>query len=190
MALARRRIFDKTRPEKARVANMPYSAWIGLGVAASALVTLLARGRKGNGRVGDVMIRDVFTVDTSSTLADAARRMRDANVGVLPVLERGRLVGMITDRDLVIRGMARGADPASTLVAECATRELVCARPDTDVHEAMEVMSDCQIGRLPVVDDDNRVIGIVTLSSLALRAPKQGEVLQTAKEVSRRAARA
>jgi CBS domain-containing protein len=190
MALPRRRIFDKARFDKTRVTTMPYGAWIGLGVAASALATLLARARRGHGRVGDLMVRDVVTVDTSSTLLDTARRMRDANVGVLPVLERGRLVGMITDRDLVVRAMARGADPAMTLVSECATRELVCARPETDVQEAMTVMSDCQIGRLPVVDDDNHVIGIVTLSSLALRAPREDEALQTAKEVSRRAARA
>lgn len=195
MALARRRIFDKARFGKTRLTRtgattMPFGAWLGLGVAASALVTLLARARRANGQVGDLMVRDVVTIDTASTLFDAAQRMRDANVGVLPVLERGRLVGMITDRDLVVRAMARGADPAMTLVSECATRELVCARPDTDVQEAMEVMSDCQIGRLPVVDENNRVIGILTLSSLALRARKEDEALQTAKEVSRRAARA
>jgi CBS domain-containing protein len=188
MALARRRIFDKGL-HASSVTTMPYGAWIGVGLAASALVALIARLRRGAGCVGDVMVRDVVTIDTSSSLQDAARRMRDANVGVLPVTEQGRLVGMITDRDLVVRAMARGADPGTT-VADCATRELVCARPDTDVEEAMEVMSECQIGRLPVVDDNNRVIGIVTLSSLALRAPREDEALQTAKEVSRRAARA
>src|SRR3989442_1134322 len=92
MALARRRIFDKARFGKTRLTRtgattMPFGAWLGLGVAASALVTLLARARRANGQVGDLMVRDVVTIDTASTLFDAAQRMRDANVGVLPVLE-------------------------------------------------------------------------------------------------------
>jgi CBS domain-containing protein len=116
--------------------------------------------------------------------------MRDANVGVLPVVDLGKLRGIVTDRDLVVRGLANGSEPGMTAVADCASWDIVCARADSTIDEAMEVMGECRIGRLPVVDTDNRVIGIVTLSSLALRSPAQEEALETAQEVSKRSARA
>ena len=116
--------------------------------------------------------------------------MREGNVGVLPVVENGRLRGVVTDRDIVVRGIAEGAVPAMTPVGECTSWDIVCARADSPIDEAMEVMGECQVGRLPVVDSDNRVIGIVTLSSLALRSPSQEEALEAAQEVSKRSARA
>jgi CBS domain-containing protein len=167
--------------------------WLALAVGSAALVRL-ARSRRSAGhargkKIGDVMIHQVLTVEASETVMEAARKMRDANVGVLPVVGEDRILrGLITDRDLVVRAMAEGADPSITLVAECATRDLVCARRDSPLDEALEVMSDCQIGRLPVVDYDNRVVGIVTLSSLALRSREESDTLHTAQEVSRRSA--
>ena len=140
--------------------------------------------------VEDVMVRNVQTIDASMNLTQAAQRMRDANVGVLPVVEGGRLRGIVTDRDLVIRGMATGVDPTTMRVSDVATHSLIAARPDWSVQHAMDTMSSHQIGRLPVVDDHDRVTGMVTLSSLALRSPQQTEALDTAKEVSRRSARA
>lgn len=141
-------------------------------------------------KVEDVMVSDLVTIDGEATLGEAAALMADNNIGVLPVIEGGKLAGVLTDRDLVIRAMARGADPRSTRVSECASRDLVCARADWSIDDAMEVMSDAQVGRLPVLDEDDRVVGIVTLSSLALRSRKQGEALQTAKDVAKRSARA
>ena len=167
--------------------------WLALAVGSAALVWL-ARSRRPAPRqrgkkIGDVMIHQVLTIQASATAMEAAQKMRDANVGVLPVVGEDRILrGVITDRDLVVRAMAEGADPSTTLVAECATRDLVCARPDSPVDEALEVMGECQIGRLPVVDYDNRVVGIVTLSSLALRSREEDEALHTAQEVSRRSA--
>lgn len=146
------------------------------------------RARRGV-RVEEVMVRDVLTIDAGAPLIEAARRMRQGNVGALPVVADGRLIGMITDRDLVVRAVADGADPSSARVGDFTTRDPVCVRPETTVDEAMEAMSECQIGRLPVVDPDNRVLGIVTLSSLALRARQRRDALETAQEVSRRSAR-
>ena len=141
--------------------------------------------------VGDVMIDDVLTIGPSASLADAARMMRDGNVGVLPVVRPdGTLHGILTDRDIVVRAVAGGANAEAVTVGECATRSLACASASWDVDRAMDVMSNCQIGRLPVVDDSNRVVGIVTLSSLALRAREDDEALDTARHVSRRSARA
>jgi CBS domain-containing protein len=162
-------------------------------LAASTVATAafwLLRRRPAIGRkVGDVMVGDVLTIDASASLMEAAQRMRDGNVGVLPVTDDGHLRGVVTDRDLVVRGLAEGADPVSMRVGDCATWDIVCARRDSTIEEAMEVMAECQIGRLPVVDADNRVIGIVTLSSLALRSRKQDDALETAQEVSKRSAR-
>ena len=168
---------------------------LGLAAAASVvLVPVLSRRRKRTGHrhgrtVREVMIPDVLTVDGTATVVEAAQKMQAANVGVLPVVQDGVLRGLVTDRDLVVRAIARGADPATTRVAECATRDIVCARAESTIDEAREVMADCQVGRLPVVDESNHVIGIVTLGSLALRSRGGDETLRAAKEVSRRSAR-
>ncbi|SRR6266542_364634 len=169
-------------------------AWFAGGMAAGLAVILGWRraallpwaGR----RVGDVMVRNVQTIDASMNLTQAAQRMRDSNVGMLPVVDGGRLKGIVTDRDLVVRGMASGVDPSSMRVADVATHSLIAARPDWPLQRAMDTMATHQIGRLPVIDESDRVVGIVTLSSLALRSPQQTEALDTAKQVSRRSARA
>jgi CBS domain-containing protein len=140
-------------------------------------------------KVKDLMVSDVVTIDPTATLAHAARLMRDHNVGILPVIVNTTLVGVITDRDLVVRALADGADPTLTVVGEFVSGKPICARPDTKLEEAMEVMAECQVGRLPVVDYNNHLVGIVTLSSLALRSREERETLHTAQEVSRRSAR-
>lgn len=168
-------------------------AWLALaGVGLLALRLWRPARRAIMGRtVRNIMVRDVVTVDPSAPITIAAQRMRDANVGALPVItDDGTLRGVITDRDLVVRALADGADPRSLTVGQCATRALTCARPDWDVDRAMRVMSECQIGRLPVVDDADRLVGIVTLSSLAYRAREDDEAFDTARDVSRRSARA
>lgn len=140
-------------------------------------------------KVKDVMVRDVVSIDSSKTLQEAAQLMREANVGVLPIVEDGRLSGLVTDRDLVVRAMARNVDPTSTKVGECASTDTIAAQPDWDVDTAMDRMAEEQVGRLPVIDDGDHVVGIVTLSSLALRSRQKADALETAQEVSRRSAR-
>src|SRR5262245_34038173 len=167
--------------------------WFAGGLGAALAIAGWRRGGllpwKGR-RVDEVMARNVQTIDSSMNLTQAAQRMRDANVGVLPVVDGGRLKGIVTDRDLVIRGMATGVDPSSMRVSDVATHSLIAAREDWPVQRAMDTMSSHQIGRLPVIDEHDRVVGILTLSSLALRSPQQSQALDTAKEVSRRSARA
>ena len=150
---------------------------------------MATRSKGTNRTVNDVMIRDVVTVDSSATLLDAARQMRDSNVGMLPVMEGGAVRGVVTDRDLVIRAMSRDVRPSEAKVADCISEPPRCAEPDWSLDEAMDEMARQQVGRLPVVDEGGGVIGVVTLSSLALRSPKQQETLETAQEVSRRSAR-
>lgn len=180
------------RPEPTRYANGWF--WFVGGLAAAAAMILGWRRAGmlswGGRRVEDVMVRNVQTIDAAMNLTQAAQRMRDANVGVLPVVDAGRLRGIVTDRDLVIRGMASGVDPSSMRVSDVATHSLIAARADWGLQRAMDTMSSHQIGRLPVIDEHDRVVGMVTLSSLALRSAQQNEALDTAKEISRRSARA
>jgi CBS domain-containing protein len=147
------------------------------------------RKSSGNRRVKDVMIADVLTIEASATLLEAAEQMRDANIGMLPVMEDGALRGVLTDRDLVVRAMSRDVRPSQAGVADYLSEPPRCAEPDWSLDEAMAEMAQQQVGRLPVIDEEGKIIGIVTLSSLALRSPKQQETLATAKEVSRRSAR-
>jgi CBS domain-containing protein len=140
-------------------------------------------------QVKDIMIGEVMTIEATATLLDAARQMRDANIGMLPVVEDGTLRGVITDRDLVVRAMSRDVRPSEMKVAACLSEPPRYAEPDWDVDEAMVEMARQHVGRLPVVDDAGAVVGVVTLSSLALRSPQEQETLQTAREVSRRSAR-
>jgi CBS domain-containing protein len=140
-------------------------------------------------KVAEVMVHDVVTIDATATLLEAANRMREANIGVLPVIDGQDVIGVITDRDLVVRGMARNLDPIAAKVEDCATTEPVCAHPNWDVEEALHMMADHQVGRLPVVDDAGSVVGMVTLSSVALRSGDGEDTLGTAREVSRRSTR-
>jgi len=145
--------------------------------------------RSENRNVRDVMIKDVVSIDPSASLTDAARKMDDANVGMLPVVEDGKVLGVITDRDIVIRAVAREADPASTAVGDCLSGDAIVARPEWTTDRAMQTMAQAQVGRLPVLDDEERLVGVVTLSSMAFRAPDKDEALETAQQVSKRSAR-
>jgi CBS domain-containing protein len=140
--------------------------------------------------VENVMVADVVTIAPSASLVEAARAMEQANVGMLPVVEGREVRGVITDRDIVVRAIARDADLANTRVAQCLTDDVVCARPDWTTDQAMKAMADARVGRLPVVDEGDRLVGVVTLSSMAFRAPDKREAFDTSKEVSRRSARA
>jgi CBS domain-containing protein len=150
---------------------------------------MVDRSTDANRRVKDVMIRDVITIDSGATLLDVAKKMRDSNIGMLPVTEGGAVRGIVTDRDLVIRAMTRDVRPSEIRVNECLSEPPRCAEPEWSVEEAMDEMASQQVGRLPVVDNSGAVIGVVTLSSLALRTAKREETLDTAQEVARRSAR-
>jgi CBS domain-containing protein len=177
------------RPARSpRTSSMAMPLVLGL-IASMSWLVLRRFGRRSGRTVKDVMIGNVISVDSSATLAEAAQLMRDGNVGVLPVVEAGRLRGLLTDRDIVVRAVARGLDARSTRVAECATPDIVSAKPEWSADEAGRAMARHQIGRLPVVDEDGHLVGIVTLSSLALRSHDAERALHAAEQVSRRSAR-
>jgi CBS domain-containing protein len=140
-------------------------------------------------RIADVMVNEVVSIEPSASLTDAARAMEEANVGMLPVVQDGKVIGVITDRDIVVRAVAQEADPASTAVGDCLSINAIVAHPEWSTEQAMQTMAQAQVGRLPVLDDDDRLVGVVTLSSMAFRAPEKDEALEAAQEVSRRSAK-
>lgn len=114
----------------------------------------------------DLMTRDVTTVNPDETLRKAAKRMAEMDVGALPVSENERLVGMVTDRDIAVRGIAEGKGPKAK-VREVMTPEIKYCFHDQEVDEIAANMADIQLRRLPVVDHDKRLVGILSLSDIA-----------------------
>ncbi len=117
-------------------------------------------------QISELMTRDIETVSPESSAQEAARFMVRADTGSIPVLENDRLVGMITDRDIAIRGVAEGKGP------DCAVRDLmsgepICAHEDDDVQSVAERMAEAQVRRLPVLDRDEKLVGMVSLGDLA-----------------------
>ena len=120
-------------------------------------------------KVSKVMTREVQTVRPDQAVKEAASFMLSADAGSIPVTEGDRLIGMITDRDIAVRGIAKGYGP-DTPVRELMTDDLVIARIDDDVEEVASRMSQAQVRRLPVVDRDERLCGIVSLADLSREA--------------------
>jgi CBS domain-containing protein len=123
-------------------------------------------------QIRDVMTSNPTTCERSTTVVEAAKVMASEDVGPVPVVEGGRLVGLVTDRDLVIRVIAEGRDPNSTTLGEIASSDLVTVQPDTDLDEATRLMSQHQVRRLPVVED-GRLIGIVAQADVARTAEEE-----------------
>jgi CBS domain-containing protein len=117
-------------------------------------------------KVSEVMTRDVKTVRPDQTAKEAAKFMLNENAGSMPVSDGDRLIGMITDRDIAVRGVAKGYGP-DTPVRELMTDEIICARENDDVEEIAAKMSQAQVRRLPVIDDNERLCGIVSLGDLS-----------------------
>src|SRR3954463_2388908 len=117
-------------------------------------------------KVREVMTSEVETVTADQTVQEAASFMLRPDAGSIPVTDGDRLIGMITDRDIAVRGIARGHGP-DTPVRELMTNDVVCARIDDDCDEVASKMSEAQVRRLPVIDEQQRLCGIVSLGDLA-----------------------
>ena len=130
-------------------------------------------------KIRDVMTRDVQTVTPDQTAQEAASFMLREDAGSMPVSDGNRLIGMITDRDIAVRGVARGYGP-ETQVRELMTDDIICARIDDDVEEVAMRMSEAQVRRLPVLDENEQLCGIVSLGDLSRET--DGEVAHHALE--------
>jgi len=120
-------------------------------------------------KVSEVMTRNVQTVRPDQRVQDAASFMLNADAGSIPVTQDDRLIGMITDRDIAVRGIAKGYGP-DTPVRELMTDDLVIVHIDDSIEDAASKMSDAQVRRLPVVDEQERLCGIVSLGDLSREA--------------------
>jgi CBS domain-containing protein len=113
-------------------------------------------------QIRDRMVSDVVTVEPGTSVVDAAKRMIQEKKGPLPIVEGDRVVGMVTDRDVIARVVAEGRDPNSYSVDDIATRELVTARPDQDLDEARRLMAEHQLDRVLVTEEGDRLVGIIS----------------------------
>jgi CBS domain-containing protein len=135
--------------------------------------------------VRETMTANPRSIETSASVVEAARLMRDEHIGSLPVVKSGRLIGMITDRDLTLRVVAEGADPESVTVGEVASHDTVTAQPDQDLDEALRLMAHHQLRRLPVAEGD-RLVGILAQADVAHREDREkvGEVVEAISDPS------
>jgi CBS domain-containing protein len=118
-------------------------------------------------RIGDLMTENPRTTRADASVVEAAKVMREEDVGLVPVVEGDRLVGTVTDRDVAIRVVADGRDPQSTTVAEIASTDLVTVDPEQELDEGLRLMASQQVRRLPVVEEDGRLVGIVSQADIA-----------------------
>jgi CBS domain-containing protein len=136
-------------------------------------------------KLASIMTGGIETIAPHATLAEAAKKMASQDIGSLPVCaERRRVVGIITDRDITVRAVARGMDPNSTRVEEVMTRDVLSCSSDADVEHACELMEKRQVRRLLVTAQDDTPVGIVSLGDIALclRESQSGEVLRKVSE--------
>ena len=122
--------------------------------------------------IGEVMTPNPIALAQSATIMAAACAMRDTDIGDVVVLDNGRLCGILTDRDIVVRALAAGCDPNRTSVGEICSRALVTLAPDDSTGQAVRVMREHAIRRLPI-EDGGRVVGIVTLGDVAVDADRR-----------------
>jgi CBS domain-containing protein len=130
------------------------------------------------------MTDDVKTVQPGATLQEVARLMRDEDIGSVPVAENDKLIGMVTDRDIVIRGLADGGQPDAKCARDVMSQQVLYCREDETVEDVLRNMGEQQIRRLPVVNESKRLVGVVSIGDLSSRArtTKTGEAL---KEISK-----
>jgi CBS domain-containing protein len=130
--------------------------------------------------VRELMSSNPRTVEPGATVVEAARVMKEADTGIVPVVEGDRIVGTVTDRDVAIRVVAEGKDPQSTTVGEVASKDVVTVEPQQGLDEALRLMAKHQVRRLPVVEDDGTLVGIVSQADVAREASDEqtGEVVE------------
>lgn len=138
-------------------------------------------------RCREIMTSEVVAASPDMSIREAAAIMRDSDVGALPVVENGRLTGIVTDRDIVVRAVA-GSKSGDTPIREVASRELYTVGPDDFVFEAARLMGDKQVRRIPVVEADGSLAGIIAMADVALQMEDEREIAETLEEISSGAA--
>lgn len=133
-------------------------------------------------RVAEIMSTDVRTIQPQESLRRAAQCMQELDVGALPVCDGERLLGMLTDRDIAVRGVADGLKPDEACVSDIMSPDIEYCTSEQDVEEVKRLMGDKQLRRLPVVDANKRLVGIVSLGDLAVR--QSGHIDKAVRDIS------
>lgn len=129
------------------------------------------------------MTKTVRTATQETVVRDVAAIMRDGDLGAVPIVDGGKLIGIVTDRDIVVRVVAKGGD-ANTPVREAMTTELFTVKPDDFVFEAIRLMGDKQVRRVPVIGENGELVGIIAMADVALETEDEVEIAETLEEIS------
>lgn len=135
-------------------------------------------------QIRDVMTRNPACVSAKDSIRDVARIMAREDTGVVPVVDGRKVIGMITDRDIVVRLVAEGKDPSSAKANEAMTRDVRSVKEDNTVSDALQLMSNARIRRIPVVDTNNEIVGIVSMKDIATGSKDTNDVGKTVEKIS------
>lgn len=134
-------------------------------------------------RCREIMTGNVKTANREMSLQDVACLMREGDMGVMPIVENEKLVGIVTDRDIVVRAIAEGKE-ATTKIGDVMTTEIFSVKPDDFVFEAIRLMGDKQVRRIPVVSENGELTGIIAMADIALEMEDEREIAETLEEIS------
>ena len=134
-------------------------------------------------RCREIMTGNVKTASREMSLKDVAILMRDGDMGALPVVEDGKLVGILTDRDIVVRAVAEGKD-VSTEIGEVMTNDVYSVKENDFVFEAIRLMGDKQVRRVPIINERSELVGIIAMADVALETEDEREIAETLEEIS------
>ena len=139
---------------------------------------------KNDRHIRDVMTSNPVCVSERDSIREVARIMAREDTGVVPVVDGKRIIGMITDRDIVVRLVAEGRDPANAHVNEAMTKNVRAVKENDSVSDALNIMSSAQVRRVPVVNDSNEIVGIVSMKDLADTGSQQDKIGQAVESIS------
>jgi CBS domain-containing protein len=117
-------------------------------------------------QVSEVLVSDVETAEPDTPIRELAHRMRELAIGFIPIVEGDRLVGVITDRDIALRGLSEAKDPETALARDLMSMEVICCFQDESVEQALQVMTEHNVSRLPVINRDHHLVGIIKLTDI------------------------
>lgn len=118
-------------------------------------------------KIKDIMTKEIACVDASSTAADAAKKMKDQNVGTVMIIDQNQLKGMVTDRAITTKAVAENKDPRSLPVTDIMTKDVIGCSEEDDVFDALRTMGENKVRRLPVVNDQDQLVGVISMADIA-----------------------
>ena len=141
-------------------------------------------GSRGSQKIRDIMTANPRTVSEKDTVLQVARIMRDSDTGVVPVVDGKKIIGLVTDRDIVVRAIADGKDLDSVSVTDVMTKSVRSVKEDSTVDEVLNLMGSAEIRRVPVVNGNNEIVGIVSIGDLSTKTSKDNKVGKTVESIS------